>query len=315
MSFSRHNGVPAQTDSEITASKTKSETRGNWTLVVHGGAVMSPEQDDAKSHRYHAGLSDALVAGRRILASGGAAIDAVQTAVVALENNPLFNAGRGAVARLDGSFQLDACLMDGSTGHSGAVAAVQKVTNPILAAGLVMHHGQHRLLVGPGADQFAIDRGCSVVSERYFIDEQNLRDAVRPSLGTVGAVAMDRDGNLAAGTSTGGVTHCLPGRVGDSPIVGAGTFAENGTVAVSATGFGERFLRHSAAAQVAWMIRHLGCTANEAMNVILTEVLPNQSGGMIGVSGSGDVLMHYTTQRMRRGWANNHGAFQTAVTD
>lgn len=276
---------------------------------------MSSDQDDAKCQRYHAGLADALEAGQRILAGGGSAVDAVQAAVVSLENDPLFNAGRGAVKRLDGSFQLDACLMDGSTGHSGAVAAVQKIANPIIAARHVMDHGQHRLLVGPGADQFAIDRGCSVVSNQYFFDEQNLQDAVRPSLGTVGAVAMDCGGDLAAGTSTGGVTHCLPGRVGDSPIVGSGTFAENGTVAISATGFGERFLQHSAAAQVAWMVRHLGCSADDAMKAVMTEVLPNQSGGMIGVSGSGEVLMHYTTKRMRRGWANSDGGFQTAVTD
>ncbi|KAA1260007.1 Isoaspartyl peptidase precursor [Rubripirellula obstinata] len=291
----------------------KNDVRPKWSLVIHGGATTVMDLDEAKTDQYHRGLRIALDAGRSVLCNGGSAIDAVQAAVVLLEDDSVFNAGRGSVVRLDGSFELDACLMDGLTGNSGAVASVKRLANPILAARHVLQDEHHRLLAGTGAEQFAINHGCEPVSQDYFLDHQQIEHSERPSLGTVGAVAMDVFGNLAAGTSTGGVTRCLPGRIGDSPVIGAGTYAENSSIAVSATGFGERFLRHSAAAQVAWMIKHLGCSPQQAVESVLNDILPAQSGGMIGVGAAGEIVMHATTKWMRRGWATSDGDVATAL--
>lgn len=285
----------------------------HWSLVVHGGATNRQEIGDAVAQQYHDGLRVAVDAGRGVLFSGRSALDAVQSAVSILEDNPLFNAGRGSVIRLDGGFELDACLMDGSDGRSGAVAGVKRLANPIAAARLVLEDGRYRMLAGPGADQFAIENGCVAVEHEYFFDHRSKEHSKRPSLGTVGAVAMDRDGNLAAATSTGGITRCLPGRIGDTPIVGAGTYAENGSVAISTTGFGERFLRHSAAAQVAWMMQHLSLSIDEAIDNVLHKVLPPQSGGMIGVGSNGEIVVQTTTKFIRCGWATSHGESETAL--
>ncbi|EMI54053.1 isoaspartyl peptidase/L-asparaginase [Rhodopirellula sallentina] len=287
--------------------------RSKWTLVVHGGAMIEESLVENNNRACRSGLQTSLDAGRSILRAGGAALDAVQAAVSALEDNPAFNAGRGSVMRQGGSFELDACLMDGATGDSGAVAAVTRIANPIHAARCVLRDGRHRLLAGPGADQFALNIGCQSVSPEYFIDHHQPERSHRVSLGTVGAVAMDNRGNLAAGTSTGGVTRALPGRVGDSPIVGAGTYAENNVLAVSATGFGERFLRHSAAAQAAWMVKYLSLSAQQAIEAVMDEVLPAESGGMIGIGCDGEIIMHATTRIMRRGWATSDGDEGTAL--
>ncbi|SMP41270.1 beta-aspartyl-peptidase (threonine type) [Neorhodopirellula lusitana] len=275
--------------------------------------MIEEETVENNDRAYRSGLLDSLDAGRSILSVGGTALDAVQAAVTSLEDDPLFNAGRGSVVRRGGSFELDACLMDGATGDSGAVAAMSRIANPIHAARCVLEDGRHRLLAGTGADRFAIRAGCQSVSPEYFINHHRPERSKRVSLGTVGAVALDIRGNLAAGTSTGGVTQALPGRVGDSPILGAGTYAENDVLAISATGFGERFLRHSAAVQAAWMVKHLSLSALQAIEAVMNDVMPAESGGMIGIGANGEVIMQATTSIMRRGWTSSDGDEGTAL--
>ena len=235
-----------------------------FALAVHGGAgtlrrdAMSPE----RAARYHEGLRRALVAGRDILAAGGGALDAVTAAVVALEDDPLFNAGRGAVFTSAGTQEMDAAVMEGRGRRAGAVAGIFGPRNPVLAARAVLEHSPHVLLIGEGALTLAREQGLAFAEPGYFHTEARWRalqqtlsglvadDAARRH-GTVGAVARDGHGDLAAATSTGGMTGKLPGRVGDTPIIGAGTYADNASCAVSATGHGEFFIRYAAAHEVA----------------------------------------------------------------
>jgi beta-aspartyl-peptidase (threonine type) len=210
------------------------------TIAVHGGAGVMAHLTRAQQAMHRQGLERALDAGYQVLARGGASLDAVSAAVVALEDDPLFNAGRGAVYNAAGKHELDASIMDGATLRAGAVAAVSRIRNPVLAARAVMEKSPHVLLVGRGAEQFARQHGLPLVRNTYF-NTQERREALRKGSqrhhGTVGAVALDRQGNLAAATSTGGYTGKLPGRVGDSPLIGAGTYADNSSRAVSGTGW------------------------------------------------------------------------------
>ncbi|MEQ1785324.1 MAG: isoaspartyl peptidase/L-asparaginase, partial [Hyphomonadaceae bacterium] len=229
-----------------------------WTLLIHGGAgvmlrhEMTPEMDTA----FRAGLNDALEAGSNVLADGGQALDAVEAAVLVLEDNPNFNAGRGAVLTREGVAELDASIMDGRDRRAGAVAQVRTVRNPIRAARHVMEHSGRVMFAGPDVDEMAAKAGLAIVSPEYFITPRRM-DGLRRAMagdvlpidryGTVGAVAMDAQGNLAAATSTGGMNAKPPGRVGDSPVIGAGAYAENKSAAASATGDGEFFIRASVA--------------------------------------------------------------------
>src|ERR1700752_1397208 len=236
-----------------------------YAIAIHGGAGAVPRASflPERERSYRAGLEAALDGGYAVLERGGASLDAVATAVRLLEDPPSFNAGRGAALTRDGAAELDAAIMDGRQQRAGAVASVRHVKNPIELARRVMEKARHVLLVGPGAEEFALEEGLALVPNLYFRTPERqaqleheqrgerVSDLVPPVHGTVGAVACDRAGNLAAATSTGGMTNKRPGRVGDSPVIGAGTFADNATCAVSATGHGEFFIRYGVAHDIA----------------------------------------------------------------
>ena len=298
-------------------------------IAIHGGAgvmdraKMSPEREAA----YRAGLTTALHAGYAILERGGSSLDAVAAVVRTLEDDPLFNAGRGAVLDARGDAELDAAIMDGHGPRAGAVAAVRHVKNPVDLPRLVMDTSPYVLLVGDGAEEFALEQGVVLVSPDYFRTERRMEElqevqrehaaAAGSALpkGTVGAVAVDRDGNLAAATSTGGLTNKRPGRVGDSPIIGAGTYARNGVCAVSATGHGEYFIRTVAAHHVCAAVEYRGLTLQQAVHELLHQVLRalGGDGGLIGVDSDGGLVMDFSTEGMFRGARDASGRREIAI--
>ena len=276
-------------------------------LAVHGGAGFSRKTAPGP---YRAGLLRALEAGWDILAAGGSALDAVSAAVMALEDDPLFNAGRGAVYNAEARHELDASIMDGASLRAGAVAAVSRIRNPILAARAVMEHSPHVLLAGRGAELFARQRRLQFEKASYFHTPVRLA-ALRANLkghhGTVGAVARDARGHLAAATSTGGFTGKLPGRVGDSPIVGAGTWAD-ATCAVSGTGHGELFLRTALAHDVAARMRYRGESLRRAAAGALAAIARlGGDGGLVAIDRRGNIAMPFNSEAMLRGCVGRDG--------
>lgn len=317
-------------------------------IAIHGGAGtmsrnhISAEQDAA----YHAALQGILLAAQQLLADGGSALDAVSLAVDLLEDCPLFNAGHGSVFTHDETHELDAAVMDGATLRAGAVACVSRVRRPLRAARAVMEHSEHVLLVGAGAEAFAEGLGLEMVSPAYFSTEarrEQLRRALstdkavldhdgaalvfRPSaagaapldddrkFGTVGAVALDAHGNLAAATSTGGMTNKRPGRVGDTPLIGAGTYADNRTAAVSCTGTGEMFIRTAAAYDICARMAYGGLSLDAAAQQVVMDVLPaiDGRGGLIAVDAQGNLSLPFNTEGMYRGHARVGETPQTAI--
>jgi L-asparaginase / beta-aspartyl-peptidase len=273
-------------------------------IAVHGGAGVMAHLTRAQQAMYRQGLERALEAGYQVLARGGASLDAVTAAIVALEDDPLFNAGRGAVYNAAGKHELDASIMDGATLRAGAVAAVSRIRNPVLAARAVMEKSSHVLLVGKGAEQFARKQGLKLVSGKYFHTQPRL-EALRKGLkrhhGTVGAVALDRHGNLAAATSTGGYTGKLPGRVGDSPLIGAGTYADNSSCAVSGTGWGEAYVRIALAHEVSARMRHRGEGVVQASKAALKSLVRIKGdGGLIALDRRGNIAMPFNSGGMLR---------------
>jgi beta-aspartyl-peptidase (threonine type) len=279
----------------------------------------------AGSGSYHDGLRRALAAGREILAAGGTALDAVIKAVASLEDDPLFNAGRGSVFTSAGTQEMDACVMDGTERRAGAVAGVLGPRNPVLAARAVMARSRHVLLIGEGALAFCRQQGVALCEPGYFYTEARWRELQRaladqsrqlPQYGTVGAVARDRRGNLAAASSTGGMTGKAPGRVGDTPIVGAGIYAHNATCAVSATGHGEFFIRHAAAFAIAARLRHAGQSLEEAALAVIGELASaGGSGGVVAVDRDGVLALPFNTAGMYRGYVRDGSALYTAIYD
>ena len=273
-------------------------------IAVHGGAGVMGRLTGAQQSMYCRGLERALDAGYEILASGGKSLDAVSAAVVALEDDPRFNAGRGAVYTAAGTHELDASIMDGATLCAGAVAAVSRIRNPVLAARAVMEKSPHVLLMGQGAERFARQHGLALVSARYFHTGARLaalQKGLKGHHGTVGAVALDRHGNLAAATSTGGYTGKLPGRVGDSPLIGAGTYADNASCAVSGTGWGEAFMRVALAHEVSARMRHLGENLAQASRAALKSLTRVKGdGGLIAVDRQGGIAMPFNSEGMLR---------------
>jgi len=296
-------------------------------LLIHGGAgavqrnKLTPEREQA----YRLVMAESLAAGHAILATGGSSVDAVIAAIAVMEDSPLFNAGRGAVFTHAGRIELDASIMDGATRMAGAVAGVTTIRNPIRAAHAVMTQSNHVLLIGEGAEQFAAEQCLEIVDTSYFhtqhrwdqlqkaiaknrlmLDHDNdsatpLSDAGEKH-GTVGAVALDCQGNLAAGTSTGGLTNKRFGRVGDSPIIGAGTYADNRSVAVSATGTGEMFMRTCAAFHIAEQVRMQTLPLSQAIDQTLVEIAAmGGEGGLIGLDAEGNHAMQFNTSGMYRG--------------
>ncbi len=306
-----------------------------WAIAVHGGAgtarreSMTPELES----RYTAALTAALEAGREILASGGSSLDAVEAALRLLEDSPLFNAGKGAVFTHDGRNELDASIMDGASLAAGAVAELRHVKNPISLARRVMEASPHVMMAGVGAEEFALEQGIELVPATYFFTErrwhslQRAREAegraeaergagaepraeaepvgaLGERLGTVGAVAVDRHGNLAAGTTTGGMTNKRFGRIGDSPIIGAGTYADNRACAVSGTGHGEFFIRNAVAHDICARVLYLEESIGEAADAVVMGVLVEQGGdgGVIAMDPEGVIAMPFNTPSMLRGY-------------
>jgi L-asparaginase / beta-aspartyl-peptidase len=267
----------------------------------------------------------ALTAGRDVLVAGGGALDAVTEAVAALEDDPLFNAGRGSVFTRAGTQEMDACVMDGTDRRAGAVAGILGPRNPVRAARAVMERSHHVLLIGEGALTFCREKGVVFCEPDYFHSEARwlelqraLEDSGRaPSqYGTVGAVARDRHGNLAAATSTGGMTAKAPGRVGDTPIIGAGTFADNATCAVSATGHGEFFIRYGAAFAIAARLRHGGQSLDQAAQAVIDELAAaGGSGGVIAIDRAGALTLPFNTAGMYRGYVRDGTGIHTAIYD
>lgn len=290
----------------------------SFTLLIHGGAgtIRREEMSAAREAEHRAALEAALAAGGAVLEAGGAALDAVERAVRALEDCPLFNAGRGATFTAAGTIEMDAALMDGTDGRAGAVAGVQLIRNPVTAARAVMERTPHVLLIGAAADDFAAAEGLELAPPEYFRTEHRwqqllaAREARRVALdhdlparmGTVGAVARDREGRLAAATSTGGMTNKRAGRVGDSPLVGAGTWADS-TVAVSCTGVGEAFIRCAAAHELSALMRHRGLPVEAAAREVAEVLVPARggSGGLIAVDAEGRPGIAFGTSGMYRG--------------
>jgi beta-aspartyl-peptidase (threonine type) len=296
-----------------------------FALVIHGGAgtIRKAEMPPGEEAEIRAALAAALERGASVLRSGGSSLDAVEAVVRTLEDDPHFNAGKGAVFNHEGVNELDACIMDGATGKAGAVAAVHRVKNPILLARAVMERSKHVLLVGDGAEAFAKACGVELVAPAYFYTEARWKSlqralerdaAARGSApaskehGTVGAVALDIKGHLAAATSTGGLTDKRFGRVGDSPIVGDGTYADDATCAVSCTGTGEYFMRSVAAYDVAARMRYGHASVGRAAADVIGKIgAAGGDGGMIALDGRGRLAMPFNTEGMYRGYLDGRG--------
>ena len=295
-------------------------------IAVHGGAGTLPraELTPAKTQAFRAGLEAALRAGYAQLERGASSLDAVVAAVRVLEDDPLFNAGRGAVYAANGTLELDASLMDGATLRAGAVAGVRHVRSPIELARRVLEHSPHVMLAGKGAEEFALEQGMAPVPNSFFATDHRRRELERAlhgvlagpeSLtGTVGAVALDAQGNLAAATSTGGLTAKRWGRVGDSPIIGAGTYAANDACAVSATGHGEYFIRLAAAHEIAALMRYRDLGVAEAAGMVLRRVGElGGYGGVIAIARDGAIAMPFNSEGMLRGAADSSGRFEIGI--
>ncbi|WP_353719907.1 isoaspartyl peptidase/L-asparaginase [Dyadobacter sp. 676] len=296
-----------------------------YCIAIHGGAgsldasALTPELEKL----YHEGLNRALNAGYSVLRHCGSALDAVRNAVMALEDDPLFNAGKGAVFNFDGVHELDAAIMCGKTHEAGAVAAVRHVRNPVLLAHNVMNGSEYVLLSGEGALDYARRAGVALEEMSYFSTPGKYRQLLdakmqrfaRPS-DTVGAVARDMHGNLAAASSTGGLTNKRFGRVGDSPVIGAGTYADNATCAVCCTGDGEYFIRLVSAYDVSAMLRYRGISLEEACRIAINEKLTalGGEGGMIAIDRTGKIEMTANCATMPRGWMQSDGRRGTAIT-
>ncbi|WP_246167106.1 isoaspartyl peptidase/L-asparaginase family protein [Sphingomonas piscis] len=293
-----------------------------WKLVVHGGAgaIERARHKPEKEAAVRAGLDRALAAGEQVLSSGGKALDAIEAAIRVLEDDPNFNAGKGAVITDDGRAELDASIMDGSTRAAGAVAGVTGTKNPIRLARAVMEKSPHVMLAAAGADRFSREQGLEQAEQDYFILPERKKQleemkakrlsalTVEYKYGTVGAVALDSHGHVAAGTSTGGMMGKKWGRVGDSPVIGAGTYADDRACAVSATGWGEYFIRAGVAHEICARIRHKGEDAQTAADAVLAEVKSlGGDGGVIVVTPKGERVFSFNTKGMYRGMADATG--------
>jgi len=302
-------------------------------LAIHGGAGtiersnMAPERE----REYRAGLERALTAGYEILKSGGSSLDATEAAVRALEDDPHFNAGKGSVFTSAGTNEMDAAIMDGKTLAAGAVASLKHIKNPISLARLVMEKSGHVMMDSEGAEAFAKENGVELVDQKYFFTQerwnalQKIKAAEKSRTsgsgkeflitdqdrhGTVGAVALDQNGNLAAATSTGGTTNKRPGRVGDTPVIGAGTYANNTTCAVSATGDGEYFIRATVARDVSALMEYRGVSLKQAAQAALDKVARlGGAGGLIAIDRQGNVTLPFNTAGMYRGYVDPNGKF------
>ena len=296
-----------------------------WSLAIHGGAGTIPKTlPEAEKQQYLRSLEGALKAGREVLANGGTSLDAVEKVVRFLEDDPLFNAGKGAVYTHEGTHELDAAIMDGRNLACGSVAALKTVRNPISLARAVMEKSPHVFMVGEGAEKFAAEMKVERVAPSYFDTPkryEQLREALRAEekekeekdKDTVGAVALDVHGNLAAATSTGGMTNKRFGRLGDVPVIGAGTYANNKTCAVSATGWGEEFIKHTVAHDISALMEYGGLTLQQAADRVIHQKLKPGDGGVIGVARDGSIALVFNSEGMYRGAADSTGRFEVRI--
>ena len=304
----------------IVSCKPKSNKQ-DWVIVIHGGAgtILRENMTPEIEKQYRDKLTEALDTGAAILKQGGEGIDAVEATIHVLENSPLFNAGKGAVFTHDGRNELDASIMSGKDLNAGAVAGVGDVKNPITLARAVMEKSPHVLLSGRGASEFAAQQGIEKVDSSYFYTERrwkSLQKAIAAEKhGTVGCVVLDSKGNLYGGTSTGGMTNKRFGRIGDSPIIGAGTYANNETCAISATGHGEFFIRYTVAHDISALMQYKGLSLEEAANRVIMHKLLDAggTGGIIGVDHDGNVAMVFNTPGMYRGYKKADGESRVAI--
>ena len=301
----------------ICGSLTFSQSQGKYTIVVHGGAgYISPDISSETKEAYLNSLNEALIIGKKILESGGTSLDAVEQVIRFLEDDSLFNAGKGAVFTSEGTHELDASIMNGKDLSCGAVADVKIIKNPISLARLIMEKTLHVLFAGEGADKLGEKFRVDIVDNHYFDVvkryEQWKKKHDENVKGTVGCVAVDEYGNIAAGTSTGGLSDKWPGRVGDSPLVNAGTYANNKTCGVSCTGQGELFIRNTVAFNISALMEYKGLSLQEAAEEVINN-LPEGSGGVIAVDKNGNYTFVFNTSSMLRGIANSEGKFETAI--
>ncbi|MDJ0922546.1 MAG: isoaspartyl peptidase/L-asparaginase [Henriciella sp.] len=317
-------GLAAALITPVSAQEAPTET-SEWRLVIHGGAgvILRENLSEEQEAAYRAGLEVALERGAAVLREGGSAVDAVQAAVIPMENNPLFNAGFGAVFTAAAEHELDASIMDGRDRNAGSVAGVRYTKNPILAARAVMDQSEHVMFAGKGADAFAAQVGLELVNNDFFDTDRRRRslekvlksrertDADRH--GTVGAIAVDAEGNLAAATTTGGMTAKAAGRVGDTPLIGAATYAQNGVCAVSSTGHGEYFIRVAVAKTICAEMELAGASAKDAAQSALDQVAElGGDGGVIVMDADGHYEYVFNSAGMYRGMIDPNG-FETAI--
>lgn len=309
------------------------KTEENFGIVIHGGAgiILKEDLSDSLEAAYKAKLKEAITAGHEILKKGGTSLDAVTQTINIMEDSPLFNAGKGAVFTHDGSNELDASIMDGATLKAGAVAGIKHIKNPINLARDVMQKSEHVMLYGAGAEEFAMGLGYEIMDTSYFytknryeslqkiLEKEKTKDEKKISFedpfiknskfGTVGCAALDKRGNLAAGTSTGGMTNKRWNRIGDTPIIGAGTYANNATCAVSATGWGEYFIRAVVAYDISALMEYKGMSLQEAAKEVIQKKVPalGGDGGIVAIDKEGNVAMEFNTTGMYRATMNSKG--------
>lgn len=320
-------------------TKEKNGPDKKFILLIHGGAgtILKSQMTPEKELAYQAALTLALETGYTALKEGKSGVDAVESAIHILEDSPLFNAGKGAVFTHDGKNEMDAAIMEGKTMMAGAVAGITIVKNPISAARAVMERSEHVMMVGPGAEKFAQQAGLEIVDPSYFYTKERwdgLQKALKSDtirtrnprksklgtinkdykFGTVGCVALDNNGNLAAGTSTGGMTNKKYGRAGDAPIIGAGTYANNQTVAISCTGWGEYYIRNVVAHDISAMMEYKGLTVVEASKAVLDKVAKmGGDGGLIALDKNGNMSMPFNTAGMYRGSVTANGKIEVLI--
>jgi L-asparaginase / beta-aspartyl-peptidase len=303
-------------------------------LVIHGGAgnIYKEHLPDSLEYEYREKMVEALLAGYTILNNGGSSIDAVKAAINIMEDSPLFNAGKGSVFTSDATNEMDAAVMDGRTLNAGAVAGVKHIKNPINAAIEVMHFSPHVMMTGAGAEEFAKLRELEIVDAEYFYTEKRYRqlqmvkerEKAQGSIlmkegdykfGTVGAVALDKSGNIVAGTSTGGMTNKKHGRIGDTPIIGAGTYANNQTCGISATGHGEYFIRAVVAHDISALMEYKGLAIQEAADMVMQEKLKQLGGegGVVGLDAEANIMMSFNSNGMFRGYIREDGIPQVFI--
>ena len=333
MSFACKNNDSLSENTENNSLSTNSEM--TFGIVIHGGAgtILKKNMSDSLEIAYRSKLEEAIRKGHEILKNGGAAIDAVTQTINVMEDSPLFNAGKGAVFTHEETNELDASVMDGATLNAGAISGVTRIKNPIDLALAVMNDSPHVMLSGKGAEEFAQEQGFQLVDPSYFFTENRYKTLLKvkakekstlnkvshtvindpfikdSKFGTVGCVALDKNGNLAAGTSTGGMTNKRWNRIGDAPIIGAGTYANNSTCAVSSTGWGEYFIRAMVAHDISALMEYKGLTLQEAAEEVIQKKVPDLGGdgGVVSIDKNGNVAMEFNTEGMYRAHMNSKG--------